>query len=155
MYADRTERCTFTSLRPAGTTAADVSPVALISSLFGGQESQEMREDQKHPTPPGPRMAGTFTAGSLKLDFHPVAVILDCGQAHVARAYSVKNAPDGVLVSVMNDANPFTLMLRADGTLAGSGSADVTGRLLTGQTQNGFTYQPHRETCSIGTLTAR
>jgi hypothetical protein len=155
VYADKTERCTFTSLRPAGTTAADVSPVALISSLFGGQESQEMREDQKHPTPPGPRMAGTFTAGSLKLDFHPVAVILDCGQAHVARAYSVKNAPDGVLVSVMNDANPFTLMLRADGTLAGSGSADVTGRLLTGQTQNGFTYQPHRETCSIGTLTAR
>lgn len=155
VYSDKTERCTFSSLRPVGATAADVSPVALISSLFGGQESQEMREDQKHPTPPGPRMAGTYSTGSLRLDFHPVAVILDCGQAHVARPYAVEPAANGVLVTVMNDATPFTLRLLPDGTLAGSGSAEVAGRLLTGQNQSGFIYRPHKETCTIGTLTAQ
>ena len=155
VYSDKIERCTFSSLHPVGATAADVSPVALISSLFGGQESQEQREDQKHPTPPGPRMAGSFSTGSLRLDFHPVAVILDCGQAHVARPYLVKPAAEGVLVTVMNDPTPFSLLLRPDGSLAGSGSTEVAGRLLTGQTQNGFTYQPHKETCAIGTLTAR
>ena len=114
-----------------------------------------MREDQKHPTPPGPRMAGTYSMGPLRLDFHPVAVILDCGQAHVARPYSVKPAADGVLVTVMNDATPFSLLLRPDGSLAGSGSTEVSGRLLTGQTQNGLIYQPHKETCTLGTLTAQ
>ena len=74
--AARSHRCA-----PRERPRRTFSPVALISSLFGGQESQEVREDQKHPTPAGPRMAGTYTAGSLKLDFHPVAVILDCGQA--------------------------------------------------------------------------
>jgi hypothetical protein len=155
VYAEKTERCTFSSLRPVGSTNADVSPIALMSSLFGGQESQEQREDQKHPTPPGPRMAGTYSSGSLKLDFHPVAVVLDCGQAHVARPYSVNTAPEGVLVTVMNGSAPFTLLVRPDGTLAGSGSAEIAGRLLTGQTQNGFSYQPHKETCSLGTLTAQ
>jgi hypothetical protein len=153
VYEDRTVRCSFSSLQPVGTTQSDASPLALISSLFGGEKSQEMKEDEKHPTPPGLRMAGIYSgAGGLRMEFHPVAVILDCGEAHVARAYNVQQAADGVHVTVANDTSPFTMTVRGDGGLAGSGLAEVAGRLLAGQTENGFVFRPHRESCALNSL---
>jgi hypothetical protein len=116
------------SLRPSAATAADDSPVAMMSSLFGGQKSEQQRMDAAHPTPPGPRISGIYSAaGVLRLEFHPVTVIVDCGDAHALASYSVQNSADQISVTVNNGNSPLTLTLRPDGSLSGSGMTQVTG----------------------------
>jgi hypothetical protein len=39
--------------------------------------------------------------------------------------------------------------------LAGSGTVDVTGRLVTGVNGADVTFAPRTERCTVGTLTAR
>ena len=78
--------------------------------------------------------------GGLSLDFSAERVVLDCGEAHVARRYTVENAASQVLVSVNNGAAPFTLALQPNGTFAGSGNVEVSGRVVTGSTGNGITF---------------
>jgi hypothetical protein len=50
---------------------------------------------------------------------------------------------------------PFTLTVQPNGTLLGSGNADVAGRVVTGSTQNALTYAPKNARCAIGTLTPK
>ena len=72
--------------------------------------------------------------------------------AHVRQPYVVENTPNQLLVTVNNGASPFTLAVQPNGTLAGSGSADVVGRVVTGSTQNEITYASKTGRCAIGTV---
>lgn len=152
IYAPKIERCTFAALRPADAVALDQSSTALIAGLFGKQ-SDEARQDEMHPTPAGVRITGTYSGPSgLRLDFHPITVILDCGEAHVARPYSVQNTADQLSISVANAASPFTVFLRANGAITGSGNVEVSGRVITGTNDAGVVFAPRSTRCSIGTL---
>jgi len=60
-----------------------------------------------------------------------------------------------MVVSVRNGNAPLTLTLGQDGSLSGSGTVDVAGRLVTGVNDSNVTFAPHQERCTVGTLTAR
>ena len=100
----------------------------------------------------GLRMTGKYGGGMLLLDFSGNSLILDCGQAHVRRSYSVENTSNALLVHVQNSAAPFTLALQPDNSLRGTGSTTVNGRLVTGMNGDNVTFAPHSETCDVGTL---
>jgi hypothetical protein len=53
---------------------------------------------------------------------------------------------------VKNGASPFTLAVRPDGALTGSGSAEVVGRVVTGSTVNGIDFAHRSQVCTIGVL---
>ncbi len=145
IYGPKTERCTIGSLAQAPPPPPDKNP--LTSGITSTIDSV------MHAGPSGLRMNGHYLSqGGLALEFAADAVVLDCGAAHVREPYVVENAPDHILVTVKNGASPFTLAVQPNGTLAGSGSADIVGRVVTGSTQNEITYAPRTGQCAIGTL---
>lgn len=125
IYAPKTERCTIGTFVQAPPAPPDKSE--LINGLTTSKNSM------MHVGPAGLRIAGRYTnQGSLALEFAGDAVILDCGAAHVKLAYAVENAATQILITVKNGSSPFTLALQLNGTLLGSGNADVAGRVVTG-----------------------
>jgi hypothetical protein len=86
------------------------------------------------------------------MEFHPTAALLDCGEAHVLRPYAVANTADRLTVTVKNGTSPFTLTLQPDGTLAGAGTVEVAGRVVTGTDANGATFAPRTARCGIDSL---
>ena len=155
IYGPKVDRCTFASLRSRGPVpAATVSNfLAATAALAGGDKSG----GNVKTYPPGPRFTGSYEgSGGLKIAFAPEAAVLDCREAHVASTYTVQNAADALRVTVDNGGTPIVLALQADGSLAGSGTTDVTGRLVSGQaSEGGVSYRPVRSTCPVGTLTPR
>lgn len=98
-------------------------------------------------------MAGDYSGrGGLRLEFHPTAAVIDCGEAHVLRPYTVENTADRPVITVNNGGTPLAIALRPDGTLAGSGAVDVTGRVVAGSDANGVTFAPRTVRCAVGTL---
>ena len=79
---------------------------------------------------------------------------LRAGPRHDALRTSRQNPVDRLVVTVRNGNAPFALTLRPDGTLAGSGTVDVAGRLVTGFGDTGVTFAPHTERCAVSTLAA-
>ncbi len=154
VYAAKTERCTIGSLRPAGPTGTAGSLVTSVLGIASGQSAEKASQDSEKDLPaPGVRMTGHYAGqGGLALEFAPQSVILDCGEAHVGRPYTVENGASQALVTVKNGTAPFTLALQPDGTLVGSGSVDVAGRVVTGSTANGIAFAPRSIRCAIGTL---
>jgi len=148
IYAPKTERCTIGTLAQASPLAPDKNPLtrdltAAIDVVMAAG-------------PPGLRMSGQFIGqGGLALEFADDAVTLDCGAAHIKQPYTVENAPSQFQVTIKNGAAPFTLTVQPNGTLLGSGNADVAGRVVTGSTQNALTYAPKNARCAIGTLTPK
>ena len=158
IYAPKTERCTIGVLPPAGSTSSAGSALVAVLKIVSGQQSDEEagREAEKNATPPGPRMLGQYSGqGGLRAEFNTDTVILDCGEAHVEQRYTVENTVNQVLVTVKNGATPFTVALQPDGTLAGSGTVDVAGRVVTGSNANGIAYAPRNARCALGTLAAK
>jgi len=153
IYADKIERCTIGSLAPAGPTGTVGTAISTAAGMaFGGAAEQAARDAQKDLPAPGVRVTGQYASqGGLALEFRPEGVILDCGEAHVVKKYTVENGASQVLVTVQNEA-PFTLALQPNGALAGSGSVDVAGRVVTGSTPNGIGFGARNMRCSIGTL---
>jgi hypothetical protein len=101
-------------------------------------------------------MAGHYLGqGGLSLEFAVDAVILDCGAAHVKDTYVVENASSQIQIAVKNGASPFTVAVQPNGTLLGSGSIDVAGRVVTGSDANGILFAPRNARCSLGTLAAK
>jgi len=148
IYADKTERCTIGTLTQAPPPPPEKNPlINEVTSMLNSVNPQG---------PSGLRLTGQYAGqGGLTLDFAVDGVVLDCGAAHVKQSYTVENAPSQILVNVENGASPFTLTLQPSGALAGSGSADVVGRVVTGSTQNAITYAPKTARCAIGTLTPK
>jgi hypothetical protein len=148
IYEPKTERCAIGSFTQAPPGAPDKSE--LINGLTLTMNSL------MHTGPAGLRITGRYTnAGGLVLEFADDAVTIDCGAAHVKQAYVVENGANQVLVTVKNGMSPFTLAVQSNGTLTGSGNADVIGRVVTGATGDALTYAPRNARCAIGTLTSK
>jgi hypothetical protein len=148
IYEPKTERCTVATFAPVPPPPPDKSALtgAITSAI-----------DTMMPSgPTGLRMAGHYLGqDGLSLEFAVDAVILDCGAAHVKRAYIVDNAPNQIQVTVNNGAAPFTLAVQPNGAIVGSGSVDVAGRVVTGSDANGIVFAPRSARCSLGTLAAK
>jgi len=148
IYGPKTERCTIGSFAQAPSGAPDKSN--LINSLTSAIDTV------MHTGPSGLRMTGKYTnAAGLELEFEDDGVTIDCGAAHVKQAYVVENAASQLMVTVKNGAAPFTLAVQQNGTLSGSGNAEVAGRVVTGATDTAITYAPRTARCAIGTLTPK
>lgn len=156
IFGDKTERCTIGALAPAGPTA-DGSILTTVTALVSPQSlDQAPTESGKGLAAPGVRMAGQYTGpGGLALEFRDNGVILDCGEAHVAKPYTVEAGATHVAITVKNDPAPFTLELRPDGALTGTGTVDVTGRVVTGSTANGIAFAPRTAHCAASVLTPK
>jgi hypothetical protein len=101
-------------------------------------------------------MTGQYASqGGLALEFAVDSVILDCAAAHVKQSYTVDNAAPQILIAVKNGSSPFTVALRPNGTLEGSGSADIAGRVVTGSSGDALTYAARNARCTLGTLTPK
>ncbi|HYL75155.1 MAG TPA: hypothetical protein VEU96_13175 [Bryobacteraceae bacterium] len=156
IFADKTERCTIGGFSPTGPTG-DGGVLSTLTALVSPQSlDQTPTESGKGLAAPGVRMAGKYTGpGGLALEFRDNGVILDCGEAHVAKPYTVEAGAAQVLIAVKNAPAPFTLALGPDGTLTGSGTVDVTGRVVTGSTANGIAFAPRSARCAVGVLTLK
>jgi hypothetical protein len=154
IYGPKTERCSigaFAAVQPA--PAADSGADGGLLGLLGGV----LNEVAPGGTAPAAlRMLGQYSGASgLKLEFDAATVTLDCAQAHVKQNYTVQNTPGGILVSVQNGASPFSLTLASDGSLTGSGSAEVDGRLLVAMNDGGPQFAPTSAQCAIVPLTPK
>ena len=145
IYAPKTERCTIATLAQAPPPPPEKNPlINEVTSILNSVTPQG---------PPGLRMSGKYVSqGGLTLEFAADAVVMDCGAAHVKEPYTVENTPNEILLNIKNGASPFTVALQVNGTLSGSGSAAIAGRVVTGATQNALTYAPKTASCAIGTL---
>jgi hypothetical protein len=148
IYAPKTERCVIGTFAQAPPGAPDKS--GLINGLTTAMN------DLMHTGPAGLRMTGSYSnAGGLILEFEDDAVTIDCSAAHVKQAYTVENAAAEIRITVKNGPAPFTLAVQSNGTLLGSGNADITGRVVTGANGDAITYAAKNARCAIGTLTPK
>ena len=76
-------------------------------------------------------------------------------EAHVRQTYAVENLADRMIVTVRNGSVPLTLTVRADGSLGGSGTVEVTGRVLTGMNDSVATFSPLTTRCAVSVLTTQ
>jgi len=145
IYEAKTEKCTIATFVQAPPPPPEKNPfMNTLTSMMNAVTPQG---------PPGLRMLGRYVSqGGFTLEFAADAVVIDCGAAHVKETYTVENAANQLLVNVKNGTAPFTLALQPNGTLAGSGSATIAGRVVTGATQNTLTYAPKTASCPISTL---
>ena len=90
--------------------------------------------------------------GGLLIEFQPTQAVLDCGEAHAIQPYATKNLVDRFVVTIQNGNVPIPLSLRPDGALTGSGSVEVSGRVVTGTNATGATYAPRTLQCSVSVL---
>ncbi len=142
----KTERCNVATL--TGTPVTKLS--AAISQLTGSAANKG------DTIPVGLRLYGSYgSQGGLNIDFEGDLATLECGRAHAAERYVVENAAGRITIHVQNEAGAFSLALQPDGTLAGGGSVDVAGKILTGTRGDQMTYAPVTGRCALGTLAVR
>ena len=157
IYGRATETCSFGAFQ-------------LIPQIYPKQTADQAKQFGTNdlagtPIPNGVVMSGIYGAATpgatgaggtpvgLRIQFDVNNAVIDCGQAHVKAPYSVRNNGGQVSISVAYDKSPFTLTLQPNGSLKGSGSVQVNGRLLAGGNANsGFTFNPVSATCTIGAL---
>ena len=140
----KTVRCNIGVVSATAKTAkiADITTTVLGSE---GSKSQN--------TAPGLRMNGTYAAqGGLKIEFRADSATIECGEARNSEGYAVVPESGRLVVKFQNGAALFILTLQPNGTLAGSGSVEVNGRIVTGHNGNEILYAQRNERCSLGTL---
>jgi hypothetical protein len=104
---------------------------------------------------PGARMTGVFSgSGGLKLQFNDGNAVIDCAQAHVLAPYDVSIQAGSAVVTVKNGTNPFHLTVQGDGTLRGSGTTTVNGKLMTALNGSDPVFAPTSAICSLNSLVA-
>ena len=160
IYGPITVHCTIGGLTPGADVAVDPglpssSPSSVLSALGTVMSTMAGDGPQQLMLNPGPRMAGVFSgAGGLKIRFNDGIAILDCAQAHVLAPYDVHLQSGAAIVSITNGSSPFSLTIRPDGSLAGTGQVTVNGKLMTGLNGSDPVFAPTRATCALGSLTA-
>lgn len=141
----KTERCNVATLTGA--------PVTKMSAAINQMTGSSAHKGDTIPV--GLRMFGKYESkNGLNIDFEGDLATLECGRARSAESYLVENSGGHITIEVKNAAGPFSLVLQPDGTLIGSGSVDVAGRILTGTHGDQMTYAPVSGRCAVGTLTA-
>ena len=98
-------------------------------------------------------MSGAYqNSGGLKIQFASEGAVLDCGEAHVAAAYTVRNDATALRITLDKAGGPLLLTWQPNGTLSGTGTADVRGRVVSGSTPNGIAFAPRNTECPVGIL---
>jgi hypothetical protein len=156
VYQWRTVRCNLGAMAFAGPAPAIgtvseglTTGINLMTSILGGQDATPLK-----PAPPGLRLSGEYgSQAAFDLEFNPRGVVVGCGDAVVARDYTVKLQGGLPVVSIQHGSTPFAVTLQPDGTLNGSGSVVVDGRVIVGEDPNGgLAFAPRTGTCPIGVL---
>jgi len=106
--------------------------------------------------PPGLRLNGRYAGeGGFSLTFHRESVTLGCGEAEQALEYSVRHNGNNTMLVVKGTPSPVSFQLMPDGSIAGEGTIQVNGRMITGTTQdvnNPFVFSPRVASCTVGRL---
>src|SRR5205814_652996 len=106
---------------------------------------------------PGLRMDGRYGGASFGLIFHRESVTMACGDAEQALPYSIQRSGAKTTLVIEDTPSPLSLQIMPDGSINGSGTVQVNGRIITGTTddvKNPFTFAPHVASCAMGRLTA-
>lgn len=90
----------------------------------------------------------------MKIQFNDGSAIVDCAQAHILTPYSVSFQAGAAVVTVTNGSNPFNLAMQVDGTLSGSGTTTVNGKLMTALSGADPVFTPTSASCPLNALTA-
>jgi hypothetical protein len=141
----KTERCNVSILPP---TAATSSMSSTLTEALGAKASKSAN------TAPGLRLNGTYAvAGGLKIEFRGDSATLECGSALSSEGYAVVPEGSQLVVKFQHSGGPLSLVLQPNGTLTGSGSADVNGRKIHRSQTGDIAYTPQNSRCTLGTLT--
>ena len=120
-----------------------------------GQNGGQARGPQRPWPGPGLRLAGAYSSGPLRFEFHEESVIVGCGQTMDARAYTVQQSGPQLVIQVQNEGQPITLAMQPNGVLNGSGPVQITGHSFVGNAGSSATNytQASSARCMLGTLT--
>jgi len=135
---------------------ADMLVLAMGTFSPDAKQVADKRYDQK-AVPPGVRFLGNYAnSAGMKLEFAEGPVVVDCAQAHVSAAYTISATGGAAAVTVQDGAAPFTVVVQPDGSLSGTGTATVNGRLMAGfDADNHPAYKPTSATCSVAKFSAQ
>jgi hypothetical protein len=78
-------------------------------------------------------MKGSYAGGSFGLTFHRESVTMACGDSEQALPYSVQHSGNKTMLMIQDKP---TMQLMPDGSLNGSGTVQVNGRIITGTTDD-------------------
>lgn len=162
IYAPKTVTCSIGSLVAGPPKLPDqgvVSSFADMLTLAAGtfspiaQQAADKTMQQKG-VPPGVRILGSYANSTgMKLQFAEGPVVVDCAQAHVSVPYAIAASGNSAAITVHHGATPFTVIVQSNGSLSGTGSATVNGRLMAGfDSDNHPAYAPTSATCALGSL---
>lgn len=133
----------------SGTGPSVLSAIGSILSTMAGNASKQLT------VPAGPRMGGVYrNAGGLTIQFNDGSAVIDCAKAHVLALYDVSSQGGQVNIAVKNGTNPFNLIVNADGTLSGSGTATINGKIMTALSGADPVFVPATASCPVNTLAA-
>lgn len=154
VYEAKTITCEPGTLSPSGSSPAAGSITTLVSRALALGSAEP--GSAKMP-PPGLRMNGRyFGQNQFDVEFFPESAVLSCGEVVCGRDYQVTRIHHRLLIKIDNGDTPIELELRPDGTLAGSGTVQVNGRIMTGtNAHNEPVFKASTIQATLGVLTAR
>ena len=167
-FVTKTADCTLGVLSPIGASPlqqvkndADILTTigAGLGALMKGGDLKAATKEMLAPKEdeaitPGLRMNGSYAGGSFGLTFHRESVTMACGDSEQALPYSVQHSGNKTMLMIQDKP---TMQLMPDGSLNGSGTVQVNGRIITGTTDdinNPFVFAPHPASCPMGRLVA-
>jgi hypothetical protein len=167
-FVTKTADCTLGVLSPIGASPlqqvkndADILTTigAGLGALMKGGDLNAATKEMLAPKEdeaitPGLRMNGSYAGGSFGLTFHRESVTMACGDSEQALPYSVQHSGNKTMLMIQDKP---TMQLMPDGSLNGSGTVQVKGRIITGTTDdinNPFVFALHPASCPMGRLVA-
>jgi hypothetical protein len=124
-----------------------------LAGVFGMGDSGAKKSA---PPPAGLRMLGEYAVpNGAEIDFHDAAAaIVACGAIAAEYPYTIDVSGSQAVVKLMKSgAPPISLTLGPGHTLTGSGTLQVTGRVVTGEDQNGeMAFASRTASCALGTF---
>ena len=167
-FVTKTADCTLGVLSPIGASPlqqvkndADILTTigAGLGALMKGGDLNAATKEMLAPKEdeaitPGLRMNGSYAGGSFGLTFHRESVTMACGDSEQALPYSVQHSGNKTMLMIQDKP---TMQLMPDGSLNGSGTVQVNGRIITGTTDdinNPFVFALHPASCPMGRLVA-
>jgi hypothetical protein len=143
-FVTKTADCTLGVLSPIGASPlqqvkndADILTTigAGLGALMKGGDLNAATKEMLAPKEdeaitPGLRMNGSYAGGSFGLTFHRESVTMACGDSEQALPYSVQHSGNKTMLMIQDKP---TMQLMPDGSLNGSGTVQVNGRIITVQ----------------------
>jgi hypothetical protein len=161
IYEKRTVRCSAGTVALTG-AAPKTGAMSVVTDLALLKDSEKSVTGSKDfTTPPGLRLIGDYISPTgFTAEFHRESATVGCRDAVVADSYAIQSTGTQVLVKIEDRAKPIVLTLGANGSLTGAGTAQISGRRLTGVKQDPMAsskdelvFASTSASCAIGTLT--